>query len=322
MSEATVDVGVEVRGAARYDEAAAARARDAAHAVALNRVTAWRSIANRALWRKAFVDARLLLGSCVLLMFAFHWIFVWITSLVKLGPLADFITSLPAELRSLSGVPAEEVATVAGRIALCYVDPVVLFTAAVWAISRGSDAISGEIDRGTMEMLVSQPVSRMALLFTQVATTLGGALAIALASLGGTACGLAFVELEQPTALSTFYPSVTNLFAMTVFLCGVATAVSSFDRYRWRTIGLMGGYYTLSLIVNVMGRTVPSLNWLEYLTFFGVYEPQGMVSEMLRDPAKAWQMALHYNGILIGLGAVGYALAAVVFAKRDIPAPL
>ena len=109
---------------------------------------------------------------------------------------------------------------------------------------------------------------------------------------------------------------------MTVFLIGVATAVSACDRYRWRTIGLVGGFYTISLIVNIMARMVKRLEWLERFTFFGAYEPQGMISQMLTEPAKAWTMAWHYDAILLSLGALALGLAGLIFARRDIPAPL
>ena len=44
-----------------------------------------------------------------------------------------------------------------------YVHPLVLFSAVIWAIMRGSDCVSGEIGRGTMEMLLAQPVRRTSL---------------------------------------------------------------------------------------------------------------------------------------------------------------
>lgn len=281
-----------------------------------------RSFTNRALWRKALLECRGLLAACVALMFAFHWIFVWITSMVKLGPMAEFVRSLPEGMQNLSGVPVNELATVAGRIALAYVDPVVLFTAAVWAISRGSDAISGEIDRGTMEMLLAQPVHRLAVLFTKCAVAVMGAACIATACYLGTWCGVLTVDLEEPTPIWPFFPAALNVFSMTVFLIGVSTAVSAFDRYRWRTIGLVGGFYTISLIVNIMARMVKKLSWLEYFTFFGAYEPQGIVSRMLSQPDQAWSMSWRYDGVLLLLAAVSFVVAGVVFARRDLPAPL
>ncbi len=293
-----------------------------AEVLRVNRWVAVASFFNRALWYKAIFECRGMLASCVALMFVFHWIFVWITSMVKLGAMADFVRSLPEGMQNLSGVPVQDLATVAGRIGLAYVDPVVLFTAAVWSISRGSDAVSGEIDRGTMEMLIAQPIDRLALLFTKSAVMIGGAALIAAACVLGTWCGLIFVELEEPTFIGPFFPAAINFFCFAVFLAGISTAVSACDQYRWRTIGLVGGFFTLSLILNVMARMVPKLNWLEYFTFFGAYEPQGMIAGMLRNSTDAWMLCLRYNVVLLGLGAIAFVVAGVVFHRRDIPAPL
>jgi ABC-2 type transport system permease protein len=277
---------------------------------------------NAALWRKAWIEARLLLVCCMLLLFAFQWIFVWITSMVKLGALASFVKTLPPGLQSLSGVPVNELATVAGRIGLAYVDPIVLVTSAVWAIARGSDVVSGEINRGSMELLVSQPVRRLSIYLTQSLVTTIGAALMTMSALSGTLCGLSLVTLEEPVAAMPFLPAAINFFGMTVFLGGVAAAVSACDRYRWRTIGLVGGFYVIQLMINVMGRTVKRLSWLEYTTFFGAYEPQGLIAEYLSEPAGAWRMLVEYNGILLGLGLAAYALGAVIFCRRDLPAPL
>jgi ABC-2 type transport system permease protein len=277
---------------------------------------------NRALWRKAIIDARLLLIASMILMFVFHWIYVWITSQIRLGALAEMIRELPKAIQNLSGVPIDQVATVPGRIAVAYVDQVVLLTTGVWAIARGSDVVSGEINRGTMEMLLAQPVRRLAVLWTQSATTIMGAAMIAGAAWMGTCAGIATVSLERPVSPLVFVPAALNVFSLTFFLSGVSTLASSLDQYRWRTIGLMGGFFVIGLIIKVLARTVPNLAWLRYLTFFGAFEPQQLVTAMVDSPTSAWTLSLQYDGVLVGLGLVSFVAAAVIFCHRDLPAPL
>ena len=281
---------------------------------------------NRALWNKAFVDARLLLAACTLLMFVFHWVFVLITSAIKLPAIAAFLRELPPEIQNLSGVPVDQVATTAGRIALVYVDPIVLFAIGAWAISRGSDAVSGEINRGTMEMLLAQPVHRLELLLTQISVTLFGAVLLALAGWLGIAVAILTVTLEEEVATSIFLPASVNTFALTLFLAGVSTLVSSWDQYRWRTVGLMGAIYVIGVMLEMIGRAVTQLHWLRHFTFMAAYEPQAMTSAVIGDRAggwgDAWSMSLESNGILIGLGLAAYVAAAVIFGRRDLPAPL
>lgn len=277
---------------------------------------------NRALWTKSLIEARLLLVCCAALMFAFQWIFVWITSNVDLKALREFLMSLPPEYQRLAGVSVDEVATVAGRISLAYVDPVVIVLAAIWGIARGSDSVSGEINRGTMEMLLSQPVRRSAVLMTPTVITIAGAAVLAVAAWLGTYAGIATVTLNEEVSPWAYVPAATNLFALIFFVSGATTLLSSYDSYRWRTIGVMGGYYILSLVLEVMGKTVPSLSWVRNVSFLGVYEPQVLVSRFLNDPHQAWMLTLRYDLILGGLGAACFGLALFIFCRRDVPAPL
>ncbi|MBX3415833.1 MAG: ABC transporter permease subunit [Pirellulales bacterium] len=273
---------------------------------------------NRALWFKSIREARLLLLSCAVLMFIFNWIFVWVTSLVDLSALRIFLKALPPEMQNLSGVSVDEVATYSGRIALAYVDPVVLMVAAVWAISRGSDAVSGEINRGTMELLIAQPVRRFTVLWTQATVTIVGGMLIAASCLLGTAMGLWTIEFDEPIKAATFIPAATNIFGLIFFLAGTSTLASSWESYRWRTVGLMGGVFIIGLIIKVMARTVSKLDWLAYFTFFGAFEPQAMVS----NTDRAWELVLRYNSLLLGMGLAAYIAATVIFCRRDLPAPL
>src|SRR5688572_17770573 len=115
---------------------------------------------NLALWRRSFSDIRWLLFWLCLLVLCFSALYVWLSSMITLPKFGMLLNLVPAEWERLSGVPFKDVATPAGRIALAYVHPVILFTMVVWSIARGSDIVAGELDRGTMEILLAQPVRR------------------------------------------------------------------------------------------------------------------------------------------------------------------
>lgn len=273
---------------------------------------------NRALWTKAVADARLLLAGLIALMFGFNWLFVWLTSLIELGAFGMFLQALPSEFESLIGVPVAKVATTAGRIALAYIDPVVVFTIVTWSLARGSDVISGEIGRGTMELLLSQPVSRLSLLSTHAVVTTAGSLILAAAAWLGTCQGLAFTGLLKDVDPRHFLPAALNVFAATFFLTAFTTLVSSFDSQRWRTLGIVGAFYIVELLLKIVARMAPKFDYLMYGTFLAAYEPQSLVIY----PETAWQVSLRSDGTLIALGFMAYFAAAIVFSHRDIPAPV
>ncbi len=273
---------------------------------------------NRALWSKTIGDARLLLAALVVLMFGFQWLFVWLSSLVELGALAMFLQALPGEFQSLLGMSLSKVATPTGRLALAYIDPVVIFATVVWGFARGSDCISGEIGRGTMELLLAQPVRRSSIVAVQAAVTAAGAALMAAAAWLGTYQGLWAVGWLDHVEPRHFIPSAANLFAITFFLAAASTLVSSCDSQRWRTLGIMGAFYIIELLIKIVARLAPKLDWLMYCTVLGAFEPQNLAVE----PDRAWQLSLRYDGTLIGLGLLCYVLATIIFCRRDVPAPL
>jgi ABC-2 type transport system permease protein len=97
-----------------------------------------------------------------------------------------------------SSVPLSHLLSYPGRIALAYDEPIVVFTISIFAIARGSDAVSGELNRGTLEMLLAQPVSRVQVLATQAFVTLGSLLLLSLATWAGTGATFTAVVKEAP----------------------------------------------------------------------------------------------------------------------------
>jgi hypothetical protein len=54
------------------------------------------------------------------------------------------------------------------------------------------------------------------------------------------------------------------------------------------------------------------------LSVLEVYEPQRLVG----GGAEAWWLLARYDGVLLGIGIAAYVAGAVIFARRDLPAPL
>ena len=289
-----------------------------------------------AVWRRALAEAIWLLAGCVLVMFAFHWLFVYLSSLVSTSSFTGIFTELPDSMGGMLGISIAEAATPRGRIALGYVDPTVIIIAVVWALTRASDAVSGPLDRGTLELTLAQPVSRMTVLSANIGITILGAALIALAAWLGTCCGVATVSVRQDGVLSRFFfgkqlvllsklvqyrdfiPSAVNLFSLTVLMAGYTTLVSACDRFRWRTLGIAGSFTLIQIVMKMAGLATIHLQWLFRFTFLGAYWPQALA--LAGD--RVWELSWRYNGVLLGLALLCYLAAAVIFNDRDLPAPL
>src|SRR5205085_3253065 len=120
------------------------------------------------------------------------------------------------------GVPFSQVATPAGRAALVFVHPLIVFSAVVWTVARGSDCVSGEIGRGTMEMLLAQPVRRSIIYVTNAVVALAGSAILALATWTGAAMGLRTSPIYEHVSAGLFVPPAINLFGLMVCLSGMS----------------------------------------------------------------------------------------------------
>jgi ABC-2 type transport system permease protein len=274
---------------------------------------------NTAIWNKTWGDQRGLVLALVALWGVFPWLFLWLSSQIQMNAFQDvLLQAIPKDWQRLSGVPFSDVATHAGRVALAFVDPVVVLAATVWGITRGSDAVSGQLERGTMEMLLAQPVRRQAVWVTQaLATTAASATLCGVLAL--SVCGaVAFGPWAGKVEPQRFLLPVANVFGLMVCIAGISACLSAADTYRWRTIGSMCGFYVFSLLAKLVGRMSGTFGWVGYLSFLNAYEPQRLVG----DAGVSWGNLLAYDGILLGLGCIAYVIGGVIFCRRDLPAPL
>ncbi len=274
---------------------------------------------NTAIWKKSWGDQRGLVLAMAALWAAFPWIYLWLSAQIPMPAFHDvLLRAIPDDWQKLSGVPFTEVATYAGRVALAFVDPVVVLAATVWGITRGSDAVSGQVERGTMEMLLAQPVTRRAVFATQAFATTAGAAVLCSVLLASVWTAVSFGPWAGKVEPERFVPAVLNVFGLMVCMAGITACVSAADSYRWRTIGILCSFYVFSILAKLVGRMSGAFAWAGYLSVFNAYEPQRLVG----DTADVWRLLAIYDAVLLSVGIVGYVIGAITFSRRDLPAPL
>jgi len=273
---------------------------------------------NSAVWRQAWGDQRLLLLAVAALWLVFPWIFIWLQSQVPMGDFQLLLGLIPDDWQKLSGVPLADVATPAGRVALAFVDPVVVLGATVWGITRGSDAVAGPLERGTMEMVLAAPVRRGVVYATQGAATIAGAAVLTGVLLAGTWTAVAFGPWAGTIDPNRFIPAAGNVFGLMVSMAGLASLCSAVGSHRSRAIGIMCGFYVISLLAKLVGKLSDRFAGFGWLSLFNAYEPQRLVS----GEADSWLLLARYDAVLLGVGLAAYLAGAVIFARRDLPAPL
>jgi ABC-2 type transport system permease protein len=269
------------------------------------------------LLRKSFRESLLLLVGVAVVAFGFQWIFIWTIKQLPMENLEGMMALVPKHFFKFLAIPIDQILTLRGRIGMGYTEPVIIIVISVWSIGRASDAVSGELGRGTLEMILAQPASRFAVLAANAVTTTLGSAAIALASWLGMIVGLAVFDLGNEPPARWYLASAGNVFAFGFFLAGVTTAISAADRYRWRTLGIAGAFFVIEKIIEVIGQGVEEMGWMKYLTFFSLFKPPLFVTD-----SNGTELFWQYNAALVGLGLIGYIAAAIIFERRDLPAAL
>lgn len=285
------------------------------------------------LLRKSIRDARWLCVACAICLFAFAWVHVLINAGLDMARFAKILENIPDAVEKLAPVPFKQLLSYPARLAVLYEEPLIYMIMTIWCVARSSDVVSGELGRGTMEILLSQPVSRCQALLTPTIVTLTGAVVLVVSVWLGTAVGIATTTVEKPATggwtvpftgvefplgidsstervpMSTFatprmmLPAALNYFCFGLFLCGVCTMISSMDRYRWRTIGITIGFYVVQMLAELLGQAIDALSWLRWVSFFRAYEPVSFVSKSVNNPQLTWSwLEVNENGQIVNLG--------------------
>ena len=252
---------------------------------------------------------------------------MWGTSKFEASQIRSLLEILPEDWLDFITVPVHFFVTSSGQISVGFDGPALWILMALWTVARGSDVVSGEIGRGTMEMMLAQPVRRSAVLISHSVVTLLGTVVLALSAWLGICIGLSLFELSDDVKPAMFLAPASNLFALGVFFAGFTTLVSSLDRYRWRTIGITVGFLLVSMLLKILAMSDPYFEPIGWLTFLSCFEPMELsyhfwTPKYAKHPEAAWATLCWLNGILIGLGLAAFIAAGVVFCRRDLPAPL
>jgi beta-exotoxin I transport system permease protein len=235
-------------------------------------------------------------------------------------------------------------------LSIGYVHPLMQIIFCLWAIGRAAGALAGEIDRGTMELLLAQPIARWKVVAAHLAVDAIVIPVLCLCLWGGTLLGIQVVGPFQVTeaelaAFSSlpfkvvvdpdmlvvnaraFGPALVNVGGLLFALSGMTMLFSATGRFRNRVIGGTVLIALVMFLINAVGQLWDVLNPWRPLTLFYYYQPQAIAlhNKWTVDPGVLWtgnSSPINVIAVLGGVGLIGYALALSVFTRRDLPAPL
>ena len=220
--------------------------------------------------------------------------------------IASMIEAAPPPLQAFYGVDLQSASSPAGWLGLelyGFILPIVLV---IIATGAGGSIIGDEENSGTLELLLSSPVSRITIL---VHKTLAIEIQLALVAT------LVWLGILIGTILFPFDISLSKVFwaSFMAWLLGglmgcLALFVQSLTQSRSYAIGIGAGILLVSYLTNILSNAINSLEYLRYVSTFHYY---GGSDVLITGPY--WVHILVLSAVTVTL----FALALIIFSKRD-----
>jgi ABC-2 type transport system permease protein len=268
-----------------------------------------------ALIRKQTVESRWTLLLSAAALFGLGWLFVYVTARTEAEIIRD-LESGSGGVR-LEFMRAMGVQTTSASIMMTFWNhPLIMLLLSIWTIGRGSAAVAAEIERGTMDLILSRPVARWTYLASQILFAIVGLAILAAALFAGASVALHYNFLSEPPTRSILIRPALNLAALGLPIYGYTLLASALDHARWRPTSI-GSVLTLGGMIAYVISMIPVFQdstwkpWLERVSIFKLYNPIELVAD---------GNTLGFNlSVLAAIGAGFILFAFLAFAVRDLP---
>jgi ABC-type transport system involved in multi-copper enzyme maturation permease subunit len=261
---------------------------------------------------RLFKRHRLFLAAIGLLLSGFQILICAIVANTNIGgAIQELSQSLPPFVQNFL---SEELAFSIGSrglLVFAWNHPVVHALLAAVMILSASRAIAGEIEDGTLELVLTQPISRPAYLTTQIVFTFFVLLVLIGLMLASVKIGLWLYNLQRVLSWQTFLPVAINLVSFEMAIYGVTLFLSSLWREAGRVVSVALMFMLVSYLLQAVARLWPAIQFLLHYTIFEYYSPQ----QIVLNGSISWRDIV----VLLAVGFVTGGAGWWKFRRRDIP---
>lgn len=194
--------------------------------------------------------------------------------------------------------------------ALAWTHPIVLALAWAQAITLCTRIPAGEIDRGTVDILLGLPISRWELYICETLVLLGGGLVLVALALGGDTLGNLPVPIEDRLKVANKIMTLCNFYAIYLTVGAFSFFVSSLCDRRGRAIGIVFAVLLVQFLWNFLAPYWQPARDFNFLTFLSYYQPM----PILINGIFPFKNILVLAGIAIPLWVAG----GIILSRRDV----
>jgi len=232
---------------------------------------------------------------------------IWPSMQDNLDTLEQLWQNYPEGLKAAFGANVT-ITSFDGFLILEYFSLMWVIIAAPFAISVATSAFAGEIEKGTMELLLSQPISRRVISFSRMAYLKTGLLLIIAATMLPIVIG-AWLVGEEMNVGGVLALSLLG-FLLFLSIGAIGFLFSAMMNDRGRAVFMVVGVLIFSYALDILAQFNDIVEKFHFLSLFNYYDP----FRYLHSADIAWGDL----AVLLGISVLCGIAATVIFQRRDI----
>ena len=228
----------------------------------------------------------------------------------RVKALVQYIDMLPSFLKTFIGGEAVQVGNIAGLIAIGYQDPLILLLYMLFAVGVPTALLSGEVQRGTMELILSRQTTKTQIYISAGFITIIGMFALVAVMFLGTVAAVNLYDFDQDVPLDNFFKLAINGGILASAVGGITLLAAACFR-RSMAVSITVGYLVLSYFIVIIAEWWPRMKWLEPVTIYS-YLDEGTIFAQSMWPVGDML-------VLISILVITTIAGGVIWSRRDLP---
>lgn len=241
-------------------------------------------------------------------MAALGFYFMWLYPAIgKMFDLQEMLDKFPPALKALVGGSLIDVSTPTGFLNMELFPLMLPLILGGFAIAVASGATAGEEARGTMDVLLSEPVERWRVVTDKAIALSIATIAVSAALFVGLVAGAAVAGTSL--ALDRVLAGLASGTLMGLAWAGIALGLAAYSGNRGLAVGLTAALLVVTYFVNAMAPLVDVLDRIKWISPFYYY--------IGGDPIRNG-LNIGHAAVLAAIAIAGYIVALVAFERRDL----
>jgi ABC-2 type transport system permease protein len=228
----------------------------------------------------------------------------------RVKAMLQYIDMLGPYIKAFIGGDALQYGDIAGLIAVGYQEPLVLLLYMLFAVGVPTALLAGEVQRGTMELILSRQTTKTQVYICAGLITTIGMYALVVVMFLGTVVSTNLYDFEQQVPLYNFFKLAINGGILASAVGGIALLSAACFR-RGMAVSLTVAFLVVNYFIMIITQWWPRMKWLDPVTIFNYVDGAKIFSE------PKWPMGDMF--VLISLLVVSTVLGGLVWWRRDLP---